>query len=93
MDITPYDFAGKTVQILIDETGNPWWIGTEVCCALGLSDVSKSLKTLDSDEKLIRKLFVSGQNRDVWLINEPGLYRLISRSNKKRAKITTKKIP
>jgi prophage antirepressor-like protein len=27
------------------------------------------------------------------IINEPGLYRLLSRSNKKRAKIIMKKIP
>jgi anti-repressor protein len=45
-----------------------------------------SLQKLDNDEKLIQKLFVSGQNRDTWTINESGLYSLILRSNKPQAK-------
>lgn len=37
---------------------------------------------LDDDEKLIRNLYVSGQQREVWTINEPGLYFFLARSNK-----------
>ena len=52
---------------------------------LGLVDVSMSLKSLDDDEKLTQTLFVSGQNRSMWTINEPGLYGLILRSRKSEA--------
>ena len=58
----------------------------DVCDALGLSDVSMSVATLDDDEKLTQALLVSGQQRCVWLINEPGLYSLILRSHKPEAK-------
>jgi prophage antirepressor-like protein len=60
--------------------------GNIVCNILGLSDVSKSLQKLDADEKLIRKLFVSGQYRNVSIINEFGLYSLILISTKPEAK-------
>jgi prophage antirepressor-like protein len=74
------------VRVLRDENGEPWFIAKDVCDVLGLADVSMSLKKLDEDEKLIQKLFVSGQYRNVWLINESGLYSLILRSNKPEAK-------
>lgn len=45
-----------------------------------------ALEKLDQDEKLISKLLISGQCRDVWTLNEPGLWKLIFRSNKPEAK-------
>jgi anti-repressor protein len=53
---------------------------------LGLDDVNKATERLDEDEKLIRKIFVSGQNRDMITINESGLYALVLRSNKPEAR-------
>lgn len=53
---------------------------------LQIKDTEVSLRKLDDDEKLTRKLYVSGQQRDVWIINESGLYNLIFRSNKPEAK-------
>lgn len=41
---------------------------------------------IDDDEKLIQKLFVSGQDRNVTTINESGLYSLVLTSNKPEAK-------
>ncbi len=84
MQITPFDFSGKTVRILTDDKGDLWWIASEVCRVLGLSNVTVSLLALDSDEKSLRKTNVDSKSRR--LINEPGLYRLLSRSNKNRAK-------
>ena len=74
------------VRVLADERGEPWFVAKDVCDILGLSDVSMSLKKLDEDEKLIQKLFVSGQYRNIWLINESGFYSLVLRSNKPQAK-------
>jgi len=65
---------------------NPYFIAKDVCGALDLKDTEVSLRKLEDDEKLMRKLYVSGQNRDVWLVNESGLYNLIFRSNKQEAK-------
>lgn len=80
-----YEFNGKEVRITT-KNGEPWWFAKDVCDILGLKDVSMSLQKLEDDEKLIQKLFVLGQHRQFWLINEPGLYSLILRSNKPAAK-------
>lgn len=75
-------------NILIDD--EPWFVAKDVCDVLGLEDTNKALLKLDDDEKLTRKLFVSGQNRKIWLISESGLYALVLRSNKPYAKIFRK---
>ena len=81
-----FNYQEKEVRTIIIKD-EPYWIAKDVCEILELKDVSMSLQRLDDDEKLIQKLFVSGQNRDVWLINEPGLYGLILTSNKPEAKL------
>jgi len=68
------------------ENEQTWFVAMDVCSILELTDVSMSLQKLDDDEKLIQKLFVSGQNRDVWIVNESGLYNLIFSSYKPEAK-------
>ncbi|GHV34839.1 hypothetical protein FACS1894187_06260 [Synergistales bacterium] len=80
-----FSFEGKETRV-VDVNGEPWWVASEVCDVLGLNDVSKATKRLDVDEKLIRKIFVSGQNRDVITVSESGVYALIMRSNKPEAK-------
>jgi len=63
------------------------FIAKDVCQALELEDVSKACQNIPEDEKLIRTLFVSGQNRNLTCITESGLYRLIFRSNKPEAEV------
>lgn len=65
---------------------NPYFVAKDVCEALSLTDTGKTVERLDEDEKLMRTLFVSGQNRPIWLVNESGLYALIFQSRKQEAK-------
>jgi prophage antirepressor-like protein len=53
---------------------------------LDLKNTTTTLSKLDNDEKLTFKVFMSGQNRDLLCVNEPGLYSLILRSYKPEAK-------
>ena len=64
----------------------PWFCASDVCRALDFPSPEASLRKLDDDEKLMRKVFASGQRRDMWFVNESGLYNLIFRSNKPEAK-------
>ncbi len=75
---------GKTRYLTIK--GEPWFAAKDVCDILQLTDVSMTMGRLDDDEKLTQILFVSGQNREMWFVNESGLYNLIFRSNKPEAK-------
>ena len=84
MELTPFDFSGKTVRIIMDENADPWWVASDICIVLGLSNPTEALKALDGDEKSTLRVSEGGPERNI--INEPGLYRLLFSSNKKRAK-------
>lgn len=74
-------------EIRVEKQGADYiFCAKDVCDALGLSDTNKAVAGLDDDEKLIRKLFVSGQNREMLFVTESGLYALIIRSNKPMAR-------
>ena len=64
----------------------PWFVAKDICTALEYADTEVALRKLESDEKLIRKIYASGQNRDMWMVNESGLYNLIFQSNKPEAR-------
>jgi prophage antirepressor-like protein len=86
MNIIPFEYGTREVQVIQDEHLSPWWIAGEVCSILDIRDTSQAIGRLDQDEKLMRTLYVSGQNRELWTVNEYGLYSLILRSNKPEAK-------
>lgn len=82
-----FTWNDSDIRIRIESIdGNPWFVAKDLCDYLELSDVSKSLERLDDDEKLTRKVFVSGQERQMWLVNESGMYALIIRSSKPKAR-------
>ncbi|WP_339218920.1 Bro-N domain-containing protein [Paenibacillus sp. FSL H8-0332] len=68
----------------------PWFNTKDVCDILEHSDTSMAVKRLDDDEKMTQTMFVSGQNRLTWLVNEYGLYSLIMKSRKPEAKVFKK---
>lgn len=47
---------------------------------------SKMVETVDEDEKLMGTIFLSGQNREVWMLTEDGLYEVLMQSRKPIAK-------
>jgi prophage antirepressor-like protein len=85
-NLVPFAFGDHLVRMKTDDKGEPWFVAKDVCDVLGLGHVSNSLSKLEEDEKLIVKLLQSGQEREMWLINESGLYTLIIRSNKPEAR-------
>lgn len=86
MNIIPFDYSGRQIRIVKDDGGVPWWVAADVCSVLEIADTSQALERLDGDEKLMRKIYASGQTRDMWMVSESGLYDLIIRSNKPEAK-------
>lgn len=73
---------------VVDMDGEPWFVRNDVINALGISKWGGVLNPLGQDEK--RKygrasLGLRG-GRDVWIISESGLYKLIMRSDKPQAR-------
>jgi prophage antirepressor-like protein len=81
-----FNYQGKQEVRTIEKDGEVWFVAKDVCEILELTNVSMSVERLDEDEKLVSKLFTSGQEREVWTVNEPGLYSLIVSSYKPEAK-------
>lgn len=80
-----FSYEGRQIRT-IQQDGEPWWVLKDVCDALGLSDTNKVAERLDADE-LTRIKFVSGgQAREMYAVNESGLYNVILRSDKPEAK-------
>lgn len=95
---TVFSYGENSQLRTITINKEPWFLGFDICRALELKDTGRAVEKLDDYEKLTRKVFVSGQNREVWLVNESGLYNLIFRSNKAEAKqfrkwVTTEVLP
>lgn len=61
--------------------GKPYFIGKEVAHKLGYKDTDKAIRDhVKNKHKLTRQIGGSGQNRNMTLISEPGLYTLILKS-------------
>ena len=88
---------GQVRTIEIDN--EPWFVGKDVAEALGYRDTSDALKKhVDADDKLTRRFADSGQAREMYIINESGLYSLILSSKLPGAKefkrwVTSEVIP
>jgi prophage antirepressor-like protein len=82
--ITPFEFKGHALRT-VNRDGEMWFVARDVCDCLELEHITNALSRLRDNEKLTVKILQSGQDRDMWLVNEPGLYRLIFTSNKPQA--------
>ena len=89
-------FSYKNQQVrTVEQDGQVWFVAKDVWDVLGLSDVSMATRILDDDEKMTLQNLRShsgqrGGAQFVNVISEPGLYKLIFRSNKPEAKEFTR---
>lgn len=79
-DLTPFAYDSQQVRtVLID--GEPWFLAADVCQILEFTNGPKAVRDHVKDtQKLTERVVLSGQYRQVTVINEAGLYRLIMRS-------------
>ncbi|WP_432355269.1 phage antirepressor [Sporosarcina sp. A2] len=75
-------FEGKEVR-MFEVENEPWFVASDVCGILGLSNPSMAIGRLDEDE---RSKFNLGRQGEVNTVNEFGLYTLILGSRKAEAK-------
>jgi len=85
-ELQPFDFEGHDVRVATSDDGQQWWALTDVCGALGLANSRDVASRLDEGEKnTVAFTDTAGRPHELTLINEPGLYRVIFRSNKPSA--------
>lgn len=81
-----FDFEGSNVRT-VTINDEPYFVGKDVATILGYKRTADALKAhVDDEDKLTRQFTDSGQNREMKVINESGLYSLILSSKLPSAK-------
>jgi len=72
---------------IIEKDNSVWFVGKDIAETLGYSNPPKAIRDhVDEDDKLTERIVLSGQNREVIIINESGLYSLVLSSKLSTAK-------
>ena len=83
-----FDYNGAKVRTVM-QNGEPWFVAKDVCDVLGINNARKAVSSLADDEKNTVTFSYGNQNPrgnpNFNVVNEPGLYRLIFRSNRPEA--------
>mgnify|MGYP003540856571 FL=1 len=76
MEIFKNEAFGEVRTLVVNN--EPMFVGSNVATILGYSNPQKAIRDhVDDDDKLTERIVLSGQNREVIIINESGLYSLI----------------
>lgn len=79
-------YSGEQLRTVQRDDGL-WWVLRDVCRVLNIGNVTDTKKRLDPDEVDLTDLIDSmGRVQSTTIINEPGLYAVILRSDKPEAK-------
>jgi len=79
-----FKFNGiNDVRVVMLEN-EPWWVLKDVCDILGITNATEVTKRLEKDE--VTRFNLGGLSGETNIINEAGLYNVIIRSDKPKAK-------
>ena len=96
-DVFQFPATGQQVRTLLVDA-EPWFVAADVCAILGIRNATQAVRSLDDDETQIIDVsagqetlcldegWLTSRNPRIALVSEPGLYKLIMRSNKPQAK-------
>src|SRR5699024_7850829 len=81
-----FNFEGNKVRTIVIEN-EPYFVGKDVADTLGYARADNAIRNhVDDEDKLTHQISASGQNRNMTIINESGLYALIFGSKLESAK-------
>lgn len=84
-DLQIFIYSGAQLRT-IQQPDGLWWVLRDVCQVLGIANHKNVSARLDEDEKGVYRMDTPGGIQEVTIINEPGLYSVILRSDKPEAK-------
>ncbi len=82
----PFQFESLDVRTAVDGNQNIWFCAKDVCAVIDISWSSATLENMPEDWLMVMKLITIQGEREAYFVNESGLYWLIFRSNKPKAK-------
>jgi len=85
-NLSPFKFQNQYEIRTLTREGEPWFVASDICEALGLDDTSKAVSRLDDDERGTNSIRTPSGNQEMLIINESGMYSLVLTSRKPEAK-------
>ncbi|HER2997481.1 ORF6C domain-containing protein [Streptococcus dysgalactiae] len=80
-----FNFNGQKVRTLTINN-EPYFVGKDVADILGYARADNAIRShVDDEDKLMHQFSASGQNRDMTIVNESGVYNLIFAAAKQSA--------
>jgi prophage antirepressor-like protein len=76
--ITPFQFEGTNVRIVMSADGEPLFVGKDVCDALGYARASDAMQQHCKGAAIYRPLQTAGGIQETRVIAEPDMMRLVS---------------
>lgn len=65
------------LRVIQDDSGEPWFVASDVAKALGYRDAANMARRLDDDEKGTRSMSTHGGMQQMTVVSEPGLYSAV----------------
>jgi prophage antirepressor-like protein len=84
-DCQLFSFGEEPVRVLMRD-GQPWFMAMDVCRVLEIANPWNVVAALEADEKGLHSVETLGGRQEVNIISESGLYALIFKSRKAKAK-------
>lgn len=78
-------YNNQQVRTVIKD-GEPWFVASDLCRVIEHTNPSKAVAGLDDDEKGLTNCSTLGGTQALMCVSEPGMYKLMARSNKPSAK-------
>lgn len=86
-EIQTFNFNNNPVRTLTGENGEAWFVLKDCISILGLGNPTETVKMFDDDEFSTTEVIDSiGRRQQMYIISEPGLYRLVMKSRKPEAR-------
>lgn len=80
MNLIPMQFENANIRVVTDESGEPWFVGKDVCDALGYANPNKVMNDHCKGVTKRYPLSTAGGMQEVRVLSEPDVLRLIVRS-------------
>lgn len=74
-----FSFESNSNIRAVNIDGNPWFVSSDVCKAIGIKHTASAMRALDDDEKGVHSMHTPGGQQDFTIISESGLYTLVLR--------------
>lgn len=73
-----FNFEGHPVRVFSKE-GEPWFVASDLCAALNLTNSRVALKALADDEKGVSSTYTHGGEQQLAVVSEGGMWTLVLR--------------